>query len=175
MSIEKIELVAEPLTANSFAPFGDVIEADPSSEGHFSINDGAIERFNDLANIQNLSKDGRTLINIAICNRATPLPYHITFLERHPLGSQAFIPLCETPMIIAVAPPLDHIDPADIRAFISNGQQGINYHPNVWHMPMAPLKDNIKMIMIDSGNQEGNYEEFRFTDYKITLNEAGQA
>lgn len=169
MSIQTIELVAEPLTAKSFAPYGDVIEADPKQDGHFSINGGAIERFNDLANIQSLTKNGKTLVNIAICNRATALPYHITFLERHPLGSQAFIPMCDTPMIIAVAPPLDHINVSDIHAFITNGQQGINYYPNVWHMPMAPLKDNIKMIMIDSGNEDGNYEEFRFSDHRITL------
>lgn len=169
MSMQIINLIAQPLSASSFESFGDVIEANPDSDNHFSINNGAIERFNDLAKIQTLTENGRTLINIAICNRATPLPYQITFLERHPLGSQAFIPLCDTPMIVAVAPPRDHIEASDIQVFISNGQQGVNYHPNVWHMPMAPLKDNIKMIMIDSGNEEGNYQEFQFSTEQILI------
>jgi len=79
-----------------FAPFGDVIEADPKSENHFSINGGLIERFNDLATVDVGTENGRTLINIAICNKATTFPYIIPFLERHPLGSQAFIPMDDT-------------------------------------------------------------------------------
>lgn len=166
---QKIHLIAEPLTAEGFVPFGDVIEADPSSENHFSINGGLIERFNDLATIDVTPEGGRPLVNIAICNKATSLPYHIVFLERHPLGSQAFIPMDDTPMIVAVAPAQDHIEPSDIRAFITNGKQGINYNRSVWHMPMAPLADGIKMLMIDRGGEGNNYEEFHFPEVDIHL------
>jgi len=169
MNKNEIHLTAEPLTAEAFAPFGEVIEADPNSDNHFSINGGLIERFNDLATVDVATENGRTLINIAICNKATPLPYHIMFMERHPLGSQAFIPMDKTPMIVAVAPAKDHIEPSDIRAFISNGNQGINYHKNIWHMPMAPLADGIKMLMIDRGGEGDNYEEFHFSDEDVFL------
>ncbi|RVU86595.1 ureidoglycolate lyase [Leucothrix sargassi] len=170
MERRRIELIAEPLTAEGFAPFGNVIEADPESENHFSINGGLIERFNDLATIDVNDEGGRPLINIAICNKATQLPYSIAFLERHPLGSQAFIPMDDTPMIVAVAPAKDEIDPSEIRAFISNGKQGINYHKSIWHMPMTPLADGIKMLMIDRGGEGNNYEEFHFPDVDLVLN-----
>lgn len=169
MNKKQIHLTAEPLTAEAFAPFGEVIEADPNSDNHFSINGGLIERFNDLATVDVGTENGRTLINIAICNKASPLPYHIKFLERHPLGSQAFIPMDETPMIVAVAPAKDHIEPSDIRAFITNGKQGTNYHKNIWHMPMAPLADGIKLLMIDRGGEGENYEEFHFPEVDVFL------
>lgn len=169
MKTQAIKLITEPLTAEAFAPFGNVIEADLNSGQHFSINAGAVERFNDLAQVNVCAQSGLPLISLAICNHATTLPFHIAFLERHPLGSQAFIPMCDTPMIIAVAPATDKVNPADIRAFMTNGQQGINYHPSIWHMPMAPLKNNIKMIIIDRGGEGNNYEEFHFPNYQINI------
>jgi len=59
--------------------------------GFFHINNGLVERYHDLALVEILEQD-RTLISI---NRAQPanLPLTIHELERHPLGTQAFIPM----------------------------------------------------------------------------------
>jgi len=164
-----INIKAEALTAESFLPFGDVIEADTSSANHFSINDGAIERFNDLAHIDTGAEGGRTLVNIAICNYETTLPFSISLMERHPLSSQAFIPLDNTPMIVAVAQAKEDLVPSDISAFITNGYQGINYHKDVWHMPMTPLKKGIRLLMIDRGDGGGNYAEHIFTEHEVFI------
>lgn len=164
-----ISLTAQALSAEGFKPFGDVIEADFQSEKHFSINGGLIERFNDLADVDVAQHGGHPLINLAICNHATEFPYKIPLMERHPLGSQAFIPMDDTPMIIAVAPAGDTIIPESIQAFISNGQQGINYRPGIWHMPMSPLKIGIKMLMIDRGGPGHNCDESPLNDVEVII------
>ena len=167
--MKHITLTAQALTAKGFAAYGDVIEADPTSEKHFSINGGLIERFNDLAHVDVTTESGRPLINLAICNHATQFPYQVPLLERHPLGSQAFIPMDDTPMIVVVAPAGDTIVPEKIEAFITNGEQGINYHKGVWHMPMSPLKAGIKMLMIDRGGPGHNCDERALTDVEIMV------
>ena len=84
-------LTIEPLSSEAFIPFGDVIEASDAAR-HFPINDGYAERYHDLARVDVASGGGRALINIF---RAKPrgLPFELRLLERHPLGSQAFVPL----------------------------------------------------------------------------------
>lgn len=151
-----IELYPEPLTREAFAPFGDVIA--PEGVRHFPINAGAIERHHDLARVE-VGEGGRLLISIATCNRITELPYRIPLVERHPLGSQAFIPLNETPMVVVVAPPGESVDPAGLRAFISNGRQGINYHPGVWHMPLITADPEQRFLVVDRGGPGDNCEE----------------
>ena len=82
------EVTPEPLTAEAFAPFGDVIEASPQAE-QIAINYGQTTRFNDLARIDVVG--GHAIVSIF---RGRPLnPPHLTIFERHPLGSQSFTPL----------------------------------------------------------------------------------
>ncbi len=152
-----IELRPEPLTREAFAPFGDVIETGGAE--HFPINAGTIERHHDLAEVA-LGDGGRPLISIATCNRTTELPYRIPLVERHPLGSQAFVPLNATPMLVVVAPPGEPVDPAGLRAFISNGRQGINYHPGVWHMPLITPDPEQRFLIVDRGGPGDNCEEW---------------
>lgn len=151
-----IELRPEPLTRESFAPFGDVIETEGAR--HFPINAGTIERYHDLAAVE-LGEQGRPLISIASCNRTTELPYRVPLVERHSLGSQAFIPLNDTPMIVVVAPPGESVDPTQLRAFVSNGRQGINYHPGVWHMPLITADPEQRFIVVDRGGPGHNCDE----------------
>ena len=98
-----IQLEIEPLTREAFAPFGDVIACDEAAR-HFAINEGTTERFHDLARVDVADGKGRALINIF---RAQPreLPMTLTMMERHPLSSQAFIPLSKRPYLVVVAPP----------------------------------------------------------------------
>ncbi|CAA6800026.1 MAG: Ureidoglycolate hydrolase (EC [uncultured Thiotrichaceae bacterium] len=165
--MQQLNIILEPLTREAFAPFGDVVEIEGAK--HFAINRGTVERYNDVATVDTSEQDGRTLISIVCCNELATLPYTLPFVERHPLGSQSFIPMDNTPIVVAVAkagepPGSDHI-----RAFISNGQQGINYHKGVWHMPMLFLNADQRMIVIDRGGPGDNCEEHHFPEEEIVL------
>src|SRR5262245_18628927 len=118
-----IELEPEPLTAAAFQPFGEVIEA---GEAYELINNGTAKKFANLATVDVSSRGGRTGISIF---RATPypLPLTIRMLERHPLGSQLFMPLHGVGFIAVVAVAGDKVDPSNVRAFVANGSQGVNY------------------------------------------------
>ena len=146
-------LVAEPLTAAAFAPFGEVIEND----GHtpLIINGGMTERFHDLAHVDVQAGDGRALINL-FHSRPYTLPLHIRELERHPLGSQAFIPLDRQRFVVIVAPAGDAPAAAAVRAFITNGLQGVNYRRGVWHHSLIVLDEPSRFVVIDRGGPGEN-------------------
>jgi ureidoglycolate lyase len=94
-------LTIEPLTKEAFAPFGDVIETDGSD--HFMINNGSTMRFHKLATVETATPDDKAIISIFRAD-AQDMPLTVSMLERHPLGSQAFIPLLGNPFLIVVAP-----------------------------------------------------------------------
>jgi ureidoglycolate lyase len=152
-------LKLQPLQRDGFAPFGDVIEMQGSR--HFAINQGATVRYHDIARIMTTPQDGHAAISLA---RSQPLasPLNITMLERHPLASQAFIPQGQQPFIVIVAPPGDVIDTANIRAFLCDGSQGINYHPGVWHHSLLALRPDQDFILVDLITQAPNCDEYHF-------------
>jgi len=153
-----LTLKVEPLTAEAFAPYGDVIETGAGT--HYGINGGAVERFHDLARIDiDTSDDGHVAISLASCNRITGSPCRIGMVERHPLGSQAFIPLDDTPLPVVVAPAGDHLDTSQLRAFISNGKQGINYLRGTWHVPLMCQESGQQFIIVDRSGSADNCEE----------------
>lgn len=145
----------EPLTAAAFAPFGDVIEL--AGARQMPINAGTTIRFHDLAQVDVLAEGGRTLINLF---RAQPRdePVRLSLMERHPLGSQAFLPLADTPYLVVVAED-DHGRPGALRAFVSSGWQGVNYARNVWHHPLLALGAVRDFIVVDRGGAGVNLEE----------------
>lgn len=146
-------LLVEPLTAAAFAPFGEVIEA-ASAKQRYPVNSGSAERFHDLADIDTTWKDGRTLVSIF---RAQPrrLPFEIRMLERHPLGSQAFVPLLGHPYLIAVAESLQERP----RVFIADRGQGVNYRRGTWHHPLIALNAVSDFLVIDRGGAGTNCDE----------------
>ena len=146
----------EPLTREAFAPFGDVIEI--AGARHFPINRGTIERYHDLANID-LDAEGRAIISIMACNEVSSLPYRVEVIERHPLGSQAFVPLDPIRMIVAVIEPGDDPDPATMRAFVSDGRQGVNYRAGVWHMPLISERPGQQYLIVDRAGPGANCDE----------------
>jgi len=149
-------LRVQPLTREAFAPFGDVIQT--SGAQHFPINRGAVERYHDLARVQ-VGADGRTLVSIFECTRPGAFPLRVDLVERHPLGSQAFIPLDGARMCVVVAPPGDAVDPSDLCAFLSDESQGVNYHPGTWHMPLVSFAAGQRFLVIDRGGRDDNCEE----------------
>jgi ureidoglycolate lyase len=150
-------LPVEPLSRAAFAPFGDVIEA-AAAANTYAINAGTTTRFHDLATIDTARGDGRTLLSLF---RAQPraLPFAITMLERHPLGSQAFVPLSQRPYLVVVAE-----DPAATpRAFLATEGQGVNYRAGTWHHPLLALDAVSDFLVIDRGGPGSNCDEVELT------------
>lgn len=152
-------LPIEPLTKAAFAPFGDVIETEGSA--HFLINNGSTQRFDRLADVQLGTEQDQAVISIFRA-RTLPMPLTVRMLERHPLGSQAFIPLLGNAFLIVVAPASAVPRSEDVRAFISDGRQGINYHKGVWHHPVLALHDQDDFLIVDRKGLGNNCDEFFF-------------
>ncbi len=153
-----ITLKAEPLTRAAFALFGDVIEK-AGAEQHL-INEGLCTRYHDLAQVELLGEDARALINIFEPEPKT-MPVQIKLVERHPLGSQAFIPLSADPFLVIVCED-DKGSPVRPRAFLSDGSQGVNYRVNVWHAPLIALARGSNFAVIDRGGEGVNLQEYTF-------------
>ncbi len=143
-----ISVEAEPLTAARFAPFGQVIEVGGAAD---AMNSGRFDRFDDLCEIDT---DGQTAVGIVRCRTATRLPYRVDLVERHPLGSQAFLPLDGQQFVVAVAEPGG--PPDLVAAFITNGHQGVNYRRGAWHMPLIAFAPGQRFLVIDRCTDEPN-------------------
>lgn len=141
-----LELKAQKLTPEAFAPFGDVIDARVSES--FPINGGRTQRHHDLARVEILDAPSRPLISVFVSQPVT-LPLELELLERHPLGSQAFMPLHEERFVVVVAPPGDDIDPDEIRAFVTDGRQGVNYRAGTWHAIHSVLEREGEFLVVD--------------------------
>lgn len=148
-------LTPAPLTARAFAPFGDVLDA----TGDFRlINAGLCRRHHDRAHLD-FGPDGRAGISIFHAQPRS-LPYSFDLIERHPEGSQAFIPMTQHPFLVIVAP-----DPqAEPRAFLTNGSQGINLHRGIWHGVLTPLSAPGLFAVVDRIGTTPNLEEHRYTE-----------
>ena len=155
------------MTPERFAPFGDVIHA--SRELVSTMNDARFDRFNDLARIDvDAAGRGRVAVGIARCKTPTVLPYRFDLVERHPRGSQAFIPLSRFAFVVVVGPPGESVEAADLCAFVTNGAQGINYHKGTWHMPLIALEGGQEFLIVDRTPREDNCEELVFSE-PVTL------
>ncbi len=141
-------LQLERLDKQAFAPFGDVIEM--REDEWYPINKGTTRRYHDLGAIQVLGEDGRAAISLARGD-AVDFPLSIRMLERHPLGSQAWIPFNGVPFIVVVAPngPDDRPLETELRAFFADGRQGVNYHAGTWHHPLMSFKQQGDFVVID--------------------------
>ena len=151
-----ITLVPNPLTSERFAPYGDVIES--VTDRTAGMNAARFERFDDLCGIE-MSDAGRVAVSIARCRVATSLPYRIDMVERHPLGSQVFVPLTPCRMMVVVAPPEESVEASDLCAFVTNGRQGINYHRGTWHMPLIAFDSGQEFLIIDRAADSPNCDE----------------
>ncbi len=148
-------LRAEPLTAAAFAPFGDVIDVD-NAKRVLPINQGYTLRFHDLAAIDVGDGGGEVCVSIF---RSKPMaPVVVRQMERHPQGSQAFIPLQQHPYLVVVAPP-GPFDTAAIRAFRARGDQGVNYAKGVWHHFLLALDAPSDFLVIDRKGPGDNLDE----------------
>ena len=158
-----------PLIREDFAPFGDVIDAEGAY--HFAINGGMAERYHDLALVELAGDKARPMISLA---RGEPyaLPLTLTFVERHPLGSQAFFPLSPYPFLVVVAPDSGGTAGEPL-AFVTGPGQGINIRRNVWHGILTPLEGVSDFVIVDRGGEGNNLEEFHYPAPFLIADTAG--
>ena len=154
----RIDLKLEPLTADAFAPYGDVIEVREDNK-IIPINYGKTERHHDLAGVDVGDEDGAPIISI-FRSVPTQLPFRVKIMERHPLGSQAFMPLTGNPYLVVVAP-AGEFDPGTLRAFFARADQGVNYHKGTWHHYCLALDEESDFLVIDRIGDDDNCDEIK--------------
>jgi len=151
---------AEPLTAEGFAPFGEVIEAEGAPS--FRINQGMCDRFHDLARIEVADSEGAPAISIGY-GRPYALPLELRMVERHPEGSQAWIPLDGAPFLVVVAPDEAGM-PGRPLAFLTGPGQGVNYRKGTWHGVLTPLQRPQRFLIVDRVGPGTNLAEYVFDE-----------
>ncbi|WP_323775747.1 ureidoglycolate lyase [Leisingera sp.] len=152
-------LTAKTLTAAAFAPYGDVIEVAGAPDK--MINQGMCGRHHDRAALD-FGPDGRAGISLFDA-KARHLPHKVDMVERHPEGSQAFVPVSGVPMLVVVADD-DNGVPVNLQAFISQPGQSINLHQGTWHGVLAPLGAPGQYIVVDRIGTSPNLEEHWFKE-----------
>jgi ureidoglycolate lyase len=161
-------LAIEPLSADAFRAFGDVIAAGKSAR-QFVINEGFATRHHDLANVDVSAGSGRAGISVF---RAQPrtLPFQLRVMERHPLGSQAFVAMSELPFLLVVAPPMEQLDVQQLRCFRAAPGQGVNYAAGTWHHPLIALERESDFLVVDRCEGSGsNLDEVDVLPYQLWL------
>jgi ureidoglycolate lyase len=156
-----LRLRPELLTAEAFRPFGDVIEM---REGESRpINNNTCLRWDHVAGLDITQVGGAPLLSLFRAQPVT-LPLTVPLLERHPLSSQAFVPLSPRPFLVVVAPPGDGVTPAAIRAFLTASGQGVNYAAGVWHAPLLALGEASDFVVIGRAGPEANCDFHHFAE-----------
>lgn len=144
---------ATEITAEAFAPYGEVLKLRDTPTKY--INAGKCERHHALATVQ--TGDGKAIISL-FRSEPVSLPYDCTMLERHPLGSQAFMPLGQDPWLSIVAPD-DGGKPGQPIAFVVPAGVGINLHAGTWHGVLTPLDRAADFLVVDRDGDGVNLEE----------------
>ena len=153
------QLDIQPLTKASFAPFGTVIETDGATQ--IGINQGTTIRFDAMAAVNVAAGDGTPIISLFRGTRR-PDPIEIYLLERHPLGSQAFMPLSQHDWLIVVAHGNAAVDAPDfstLACFRATGEQGVSYDRGIWHHPLLVLQPVQDFLVIDRQGEGHNLDE----------------
>lgn len=154
----------EPLDAAAFAPFGDVLEV--AGEPARIINQGLCGRYHDLATLDFAGAGARAGVSLFLSEKRT-LPYRLDMVERHPLGSQAFLPMTYEPFLVIACPDEDG-RPGRPRAFMTAPGQGINFRRNTWHGVLTPLSEPGLFAVVDRIGDGDNLEEVWFdTPYVV--------
>ncbi|WP_171173494.1 ureidoglycolate lyase [Ruegeria sp. HKCCD8929] len=151
-------ILIEPISAAGFTPFGDLIDC--AGEPDKIINQGQCGRYHDRASLD--FAEGRAGISLFNANPRV-LPYRLDMVERHPEGSQAFIPMTHQPFLVIVAPD-EGGRPGRPRAFVTEAGQAVNYHRGTWHGVLTPLHGPGLFAVVDRIGDGANLEEFWFDD-----------
>ena len=154
-----------PITKNNFSQFGDMISTKDIKP--IEINNGYAKRYDEIANLNTSKDNGVTTISIFSALKRN-FPMKIDMMEKHPLGSQAFIPMKETTFLAFVAPNGDKPDLNKIEAFIIPPGIGVNYKPGTWHFPLISTED-MNFLVVDRKGPGDNLVIKNLDKENITL------
>jgi len=161
----KIIIKPKKITRKNFQKFGDLISVKKIKP--ININNGYAKRFDNLCRINTSSKKGKTIMSI-FSSKKRKFPMNIKMMEKHPLGSQAFVPMNEATFLVFVAPKGKRPNTKKIESFIVPKQTGINYKPGIWHFPLISTK-NMNFLVIDRKGIGNNLVIHNFKNEKISL------
>ena len=140
-----------PITKENFSKFGEMITTENIKP--LEINNGYAKRFDGIATIDTSNKNGETTISIFSALKRS-FPMEIDMMEKHPLGSQAFIPMKETIFLTLVAPGGEKPEIDKIESFIIPKGKGVNYKAGVWHFPLIATEDMDFLVVDRIGSGE---------------------
>jgi len=162
-----MKIIIEPIKINrkNFSEYGDLISSNEINP--MDINSGYAKRFDNLANINTSKDSGKTIVSIFSSIKRT-FPMKIDMMEKHPLGSQAFIPMQETTFLCFVAPSSETPEIKKIKAFIVPPKMGINYKPGIWHFPLISTEDTDFLVIDRKGSGE-NLVTYKFKKDEVVL------
>jgi ureidoglycolate lyase len=160
-------LVIKPKIINkeNFKMFGDMITTDDIKP--LEINDGYAKRYDGIANLDAKKNDGESIISIFSALKRS-FPMKVDMMEKHPLGSQAFIPMKETTFLAFVAPKGDKPDLNKVEAFIIPKGVGVNYNAGIWHFPLIATED-MNFLVVDRKGEGDNLVLHYLNKENITL------
>ena len=162
--IEKI-IIPKKITKQNFSSYGDIISTEDATP--IDINAGYAKRYDNLANINTSKENGESIVSIFSAIKRT-FPMKIDMMEKHPLGSQAFIPMKETIFLAFVAPSGDKPNLDKLESFIVPKGIGINYNPGIWHFPLIST-ENMNFLVVDRKGSGNNLIIENLEDKKIIL------
>tara|TARA_B100001964_G_scaffold94552_1_gene106039 strand:- start:115 stop:612 length:498 start_codon:yes stop_codon:yes gene_type:complete len=154
-----------PITKENFSKYGDVISIKDIKP--LEINNGYAKRYDGIANLNTSNDNGETTISIFSALKRN-FPMKIDMMEKHPLGSQAFIPMKETTFLAFVAPEEEKLNLNKIEAFIIPPGIGINYNPGTWHFPLISTED-MNFLVVDRKGSGDNLVIENLDKENITL------
>ena len=155
----------KPISKENFKKFGDMISTEDIKP--LEINNGFAKRYDGIANLNTSSDNGETTISIFSALKRN-FPMKIDMMEKHPLGSQAFIPMKETTFLVFVAPKEEKPDLNKIEAFIIPPGIGVNYKPGTWHFPLISTED-MNFLVVDRKGSGDNLVIENLDKENITL------
>ena len=163
-----MEKIIKPIkiSKSNFSAYGDLISTDDINP--MDINAGYAKRFDNLANVDTSIDGGKTVVSIFSALKRI-FPMKIDMMEKHPLGSQAFIPMKETTFLSFVAPTGESPEISKIQSFIIPPKTGINYKPGIWHFPLISTEDT-DFLVVDRKGSGKNLIIHKFEKEKIVLN-----
>lgn len=139
MSVRLIDLDVQPLTPEAFAPYGTVLGKGPGAPLHVDLGEFEVDAW-----IHDTMDVSGGLVELQVFTIAVRR-MEFSFLERHVLETQAFMPIGGVPCVFPVAAPTggdgpDHCpEPDTVRAFLFDGSAGIRLHKGTWHWIPFPL------------------------------------
>ncbi len=162
-----MEKIIKPvkISRSNFSSYGNVISTEDINP--MNINEGYAKRFDNLANLDTSKDSGKTIVSIFSALKRT-FPMKIHMMEKHPLSTQAFIPMKETTFLAFVAPSGESPKIDKIQSFIIPPKMGINYKLGIWHFPLIST-ENINFLVIDRKGSGDNLIIHKFEKEKIIL------